>query len=271
MPAGPGGINANGVYLYGESDAATPVSDMLNLGMGSVSTQFTNDRARLTSLETTAANPNVYVAASAAARDAKYGDPATMTAAQRKTLQDLGVTIYRTDLAMFERFYAIYNSSTNIYGAAAYGYYPLNGNTGFQASRTNTSGASLTNATYVAQTFNSYARVNVTPNSTTAPSTFTIVVTGYYSIQAWAYAGGFSSTAGTQRNFHINKNSTSGSTNVIAADVTNNLSSGILAPTAVAKLTAGDVIRAFLYQDSGGAATHNGTEFSIDFLRPANI
>jgi hypothetical protein len=84
-------------------------------------------------------------------------------------------------------------------------------------------------------------------------------------------ASGFSSLAGTQRNMNINKNSTNANTNVIAADVTTNVSSGVLAPTAVTKLAAGDVIRVFLYQDSGGNATHSGTEFSIDYLRPANI
>jgi hypothetical protein len=270
MPVGPGGINANGVYLYGEDDSAAPFSDMLNLGMDSVSTQFTNDRARLTSLETTAANPNVYVAASAAARDAKYGDPAAMTAAQRKTLQDRGVTIWRTDLMMFERFYAVYNASTNNSGAAAYGYYPLNGQTGVQVTRNNTSGATLTSGSYIVQTFNQFAAVNVTLNSTT-PSTFTIRVAGYYTIQGFALSSGFSSTAGTQRNMNINKNSTNASTNIISGDFTTNTSSGVLMPTAVARLDVGDVIRCFLYQDSGGNATHNGTTFSIDYLRPANV
>jgi hypothetical protein len=270
MPVGPGGINANGVYLYGESDAATPVSDMLNLGMGSVSTQFTNDRARLSSLETTAANPNVYVAPSAAARDAKYGDPAAMNATQRKALQDLGVLIYRTDLGIIERFYAIYNASTNVNGALAYGYYPLNGQTGAQATRNNTSGASLTNNAYTNVSFNLWGRQNLTLNNV-VPSNFVIVAPGYYSVQGWAPTASFSSTAGTQRNMNINVNNTNGNLGVIAADVTTNLSSGYLQPTTVARFGVGDVVRAFLFQDSGSAQTHNATYLSIDYLRPANV
>ena len=236
-----------------------------------MSTQFTNDRARLTSLETTAANPNTYVAVSAAARDAKYGDPAAMNATQRKALQDLGVLVYRTDLGIIERFYALYNVTTNPNGAQAYGYYPLNGQTGVQATRNNTAGASLTNAAYTNISFNLYGRQNITLNSATVPANFTIVAAGYYQVTGWAPTANFSSLAGTQRNMNINVNSTNGNTGVIAADTTTNLSSGYLQPTSVARFGVGDVVRAFLYQDSGGAATHNATYLSVDFLRPANI
>ena len=54
MPSGPGGADANGVRLYGESDSESLFSDLLNLGLSSVSAQITLDRARLTALETRA-------------------------------------------------------------------------------------------------------------------------------------------------------------------------------------------------------------------------
>lgn len=39
MPAGPGAVDGNGIYQYGEADTAAPLSDLLNLGQGSTSTQ----------------------------------------------------------------------------------------------------------------------------------------------------------------------------------------------------------------------------------------
>lgn len=52
----PGALDPNGVYQYAESDAASPVSDLLNLGMESVSDQLVADRLRLTALETATAD-----------------------------------------------------------------------------------------------------------------------------------------------------------------------------------------------------------------------
>jgi hypothetical protein len=278
MPVGPGGINANGVYLYGEDDSAAPFSDMLNLGMDSVSTQFTNDRGRLTSLETTAANPNVYVAASATARDAKYGDPAAMTAAQRKTLQDRGVTVYRTDLGIAQRFLALYNASTNPTGAAAYGYYPVD-NTVFFAGKRNNTGVSIPNSAYTVVSFNSFYAAGSTSNtetiqlsSATVPQVFTVRVAGWYRLSMNVPMGAWSSTGGGARAMASNRNSTTYSTGTL----TQLSESGTTAPqvmtdTATVLLAAGDQIRFWLYQDSGAAATNNDTNFSIEYLRPAQI
>lgn len=51
MPAGPGGLDARGVYKYGEADNLAPASDLLNLLATSASTQFGADRTRLGTLE----------------------------------------------------------------------------------------------------------------------------------------------------------------------------------------------------------------------------
>lgn len=51
MPTGPGGLDAEGVWQYGEDDTEALASDLLALGFGSVSTQFGLDRARLDDLE----------------------------------------------------------------------------------------------------------------------------------------------------------------------------------------------------------------------------
>jgi len=39
MPTGPGGLDANGVWQYGEDDTEALASDLLNLGMSSISTE----------------------------------------------------------------------------------------------------------------------------------------------------------------------------------------------------------------------------------------
>lgn len=47
-----GALDSNGIYQYGEDDVASLFSDLLNLLSSSTSTQFTDDRSRLTALET---------------------------------------------------------------------------------------------------------------------------------------------------------------------------------------------------------------------------
>ena len=54
MPAGPGSLDARGVHQYGESDSSALASDLLNVGQGSVSTQFGVDRTRMTAIEAAA-------------------------------------------------------------------------------------------------------------------------------------------------------------------------------------------------------------------------
>ncbi|SDT69423.1 hypothetical protein [Jiangella sp. DSM 45060] len=46
-----GSLDANGIYIYDETDLAAPFSDLLNLGQESVSDEIANDRARLDALE----------------------------------------------------------------------------------------------------------------------------------------------------------------------------------------------------------------------------
>lgn len=51
MPTGPGGLDAQGIWQYGEADTESLASDLLNLGQASVTTQFAADRARLDAIE----------------------------------------------------------------------------------------------------------------------------------------------------------------------------------------------------------------------------
>ncbi len=40
MPTGPGGLDSNGIWQYGEDDTEALASDLLNLGMASISTEW---------------------------------------------------------------------------------------------------------------------------------------------------------------------------------------------------------------------------------------
>ena len=278
MPAGPGSVDSNGVYLYGESDSASPVSDMLNLGQSSISTQLTNDRGRLTNLETTANNPNVFVSPSATARDAKYGDPAILTATQRKALQDQGVLVWRTDLTTGQRFFALYNASTNPTGAAGtYAWYPAEGSVLFAGKR-NDRTQSIPNAASTAVTFNTFMVVGGTAategiqiNSATTPSIFTVKYAGWYQLSYNLPASAWSSTAGAARAINLNRNSTASSTNMLMYHAQGTGIGEIITETATVLLAVGDQLRVWVYQDSGGAATNNAIDFTITYLRPSQI
>lgn len=65
----------------------------------------------------------VMVAASANARDQFWGVPGT--AAARTALQNRGATTIRTDKGWTERYFAVYNATTNPTGKPAAGWYPL--------------------------------------------------------------------------------------------------------------------------------------------------
>ena len=53
MPTGPGGLDSNGIWQFGEDDSEALASDLLNLGMGSVSDAFTNFAGVLQVVSTT--------------------------------------------------------------------------------------------------------------------------------------------------------------------------------------------------------------------------
>ncbi len=90
MPIGAGGLDAQGVWQYGEDDTEALHGDLLGLGFGSVSTQFALDRGRLDSLESTAArvglacslrksaNQNLTTSAAALTWDVEVADSAGM-------------------------------------------------------------------------------------------------------------------------------------------------------------------------------------------------
>ena len=67
MPTGPGSVDAQGVYLYGQDDAEALASDLLNIGQASISTQFGLDRTRLTKLEATSRGRQTFAAVTAGA------------------------------------------------------------------------------------------------------------------------------------------------------------------------------------------------------------
>lgn len=119
-----GAPDANGIYQYDETDNAATVSGLLNKLGASVSTVVTSLKSRLTNLETGAANPTVYVAANATARDTHWGTPAS--ASTRRALQDKGAITIRLDAGITEQYFAgLTDGGTNTGGAIEAGWYPI--------------------------------------------------------------------------------------------------------------------------------------------------
>ena len=206
----------------------------------------------------------------------KFATAAARTSALASPTQ--GMMSFLSDSNTYWQYYEIYNSSTNPGGAATAGWYPAEGTTLFAGKRNNTS-LSIPTATYTVVSFNTFSCAGSTSNTTTiqinsatAPSTFTVRQNGWYRLSMNIPMGAWSSTAGTARAMASNRNSATYSTSTL----TQQTESGTTAPqvmtdTATVLLATGDVIRFFAYQDSGGNATNNDTNFSIEYLRPASV
>lgn len=249
-----GYYDAEGVWIYGESDPIALVSDLLNLGENSISDQFTLDRSRLTTLE--ASIGTRFAASSSTARDAHFGVPANDT--QRLALQNAGAECIRTDLGYVEAYYATYNSSTNPGGATPAGWYPAAGQTVTGALTRNATAVSPANATSTTLTsgFDIGFATGLTVTAGSTPS-ITIGATGIYNVSAaLAWASGAGST---YRYLWITKNTSANATpsaaqTVIASVITPaGTSLGNNTVSMAVKLTAGDVLRLCVNQASGGA------------------
>jgi hypothetical protein len=118
-----GSLDTNGVWNYGEDDSIALFSDLLNLGTTSTSDAFTADRARLATIESNQEATTTFVAASATARDSRWGLPTTSAA--QLVLQNLGARTIRTDTGFTEQYFAIFHASTNPGGRLTAGWYPL--------------------------------------------------------------------------------------------------------------------------------------------------
>jgi hypothetical protein len=190
-----------------------------------------------------------------------------------------GMMSFLSDSNTYWQYYEVYNSATNPGGAATAGWYPAEGTTLFAGKRNNT-GLSIPNDTYTVVSFNTFSCAGSTSNTTTiqinsatAPSTFTVRQAGWYSIGGTVRTPSWSSTAGTARSLAINRDSATYSTNTFI-QITETDPTGLANAVNEASaylLAAGAVIRMFIYQNSGGAATNNDTNFSIQYLRPASV
>lgn len=190
-----------------------------------------------------------------------------------------GMLSFITSSNAYFRYYEVYNAATNPGGAATAGWYPAEGTVLFAGKRNNT-GLSIPNDTYTVVSFNTFACAGSTSNfdtiqinSATAPSTFTVRVSGWYSIGGSVRTPAWSSTAGTARALAINRDSATYSTNTLI-QATESDPTGIAGAVNEASayfLSANAVVRMFIYQNSGGAATNSDTNFSIQFLRPASV
>lgn len=209
----------------------------------------------------------VMVFASASARTTALASPAQ------------GMMSFLNDSNSYWQYYEVYNATTNPGGASVAGWYPAEGTVLFNGKRSNTS-LTIPTGAYTVVSYNTFSCAGSTSNTTTiqinsatVPSTFTVRQAGWYQVNMAVRVPAWSSTAGGARAIAINRNSATYSTNCFAqrtsstptevAAVTNESASVLLA--------AGDVIRFFVFQDSGGNATNNDTNASIVYLRPASV
>lgn len=261
MAAGAGYYDAQGVWKYGETDnIGTLFSDFMNVAPTSISTQLVADRSRLTALETITNKPTVFVASSAAARDTKWGTPTTSST--QLALQNLGATTIRTDLGVVERYFALYNASTNPGGVSgAAGWFPIDGSAVFYgtATRSTTSGTDyLIGASGYAYTeaFDTLAWHNASTN----PERITPNVAGLYRVTNVAT---YAANTANYRRAVINLN---------GALVTGSATLAVYAPatTAVAMVVCNgttDYITCANYQDSAATLTVT-SRVAVEFVRP---
>lgn len=188
-----------------------------------------------------------------------------------------GMRSFLSDSNSYWQYYEAYNSATNPGGASVAGWYPVEGTVLFAGKRSNT-GASIPSGAYTVLSFNTFACAGSTTNtdtiainSATAPSTFTVRKAGWYSVGYNVPIPAWSTTAGANRGAAVNRNSTTSTTGRLMQDATGPTGDIISSEGASFLLAAGDVLRFWLFQDSGVAATNNETNFSITYLRPASV
>lgn len=188
-----------------------------------------------------------------------------------------GMRSYIQDSNTYWTYYELYNASTNPGGASVAGWYPAEGSVLFAGKRNNT-GQSIPTATATTVTFNTFTCAGSTTNndtiqinSATVPSTFTVKKAGWYQLSYNIIANAWSSSAGSARAINVNRNSTASSTNMLMYQSEGTAVGAIMTETSNVLLAAGDVLRVWVYQDSGSSITNSATDFAITFLRPASV
>jgi hypothetical protein len=204
-----------------------------------------------------------------------FASDAARTAALASPSQ--GMISYLTDSNSYWQYYETYNAGTNPGGASVAGWYPREGTVLFSGKRNNTS-LSIATTTYVVASFNTFSCAGSTSNadtiqinSATVPSTFTVRKAGWYSLGMATTEQNFSSTAGTLRRITVNRNSTTGTTNMFIIQGSGTVGTNPITGSTTVQLDAGDVVRFFIYQDSGSTLTNNNINANIVYLRPASV
>lgn len=262
MPLGPSTVDANGILMFGEDEPTGPLfSDFLNLLAQSVSAKFTG-----------LALP--FATTSSALRDTHWGTPAT--AAARRALQDLGATTIRTDTGRIERYYAgLTDGGANPGGATVAGWYPVGGRMPcVLLARNATAYTTFPNNAYT-QITNTHLGTDLADDATTAGGAITIVTPGRYRLSA---AVSFVANATGARTFAVTKNSAvvppTSSVLYASAPASAGGNSTMVGSREIL-LAAGDVLRLFALQNSGGnltlltaAEAVGGTYFSATYVGP---
>lgn len=176
-----------------------------------------------------------------------------------------GNAVYRTDLGYEERYFATYDSNSNVAGATPAGWYPL-ANAGPYYYGQKTIDQQLPNGQGAQITFNNN---NALGMSATTGGNVTVPITGWYRVTA--SLGGFSSGAGNNRWLYVTKNSDTDQPRILSV-VTNFAAPGdnIWNASKVVLLAAGDVLRMNGLQDSGATANLNGSTLAVEWAGHAH-
>jgi hypothetical protein len=208
-------------------DGTTKAKDL----PAALATFGTDIEAALLNAEIPPAQPApVMVAATAAARDAYWGVPTTTTA--QLALQNRGATTERRDTGETERYYALYNQSSNPGGMSAAGWYTVGGAAvGTTRSRPGTTLQTIGSASFTPVTFPNVDGVARGVDYTAASGTFTVRRAGAWMITpAISFQGlGESPANATRRIVQISSPSTNPNPEASANSLASALSLGLAA------------------------------------------
>lgn len=231
-----GANDANGVWQYGEDDSNPTFSALLNRLASSVSTVFTEYKT---------ASPRTV--ANVAARNAMFPTPVQ------------GNAVFRTDVGYEERYYGLYNASTNPGGVSVAGWYPVSGNLPKALARRSTTAVTLSTS-WVDRSATTNWTTLFTNNVASYANGWIVPVTGFYEVSIAIAASDTVGVAVAPNTAPTGQTATGVFLSSVGGAVA--FATGSVRAKSVVRLTAGDVLKVSVI--SGSASTWHTTTTSID-------
>jgi len=231
-----GANDANGVWIYGEDDSNPTFSALLNRLGNSISTTLTSYK--------TAAPRTV---ADAAARNSLFPSPVQ------------GNSVFRTDVGYEERYYSLYNVSTNPGGVSVAGWYPVSGKLPKALARRSTTAVTLSTG-WADRSATANWTTLFADNVVTYANGWIVPVTGYYEVSVAIAASDTVGVAVAPNTAPTGQTATGVFLSSVGGAVA--FATGSVRARSFVRLTAGDVLKVSVI--SGSASTWHTTTTSID-------